>query len=447
MPETEHRTLKILLLLGILSPLLWQGYRSLNRYLEDSETQLFAIDIPTGKVKWRTTLPNAQDKSYSAPITLSNDRILITQFPHWKTVKEQCGWIEFDRQSGNIVGRYDAKKLGLQGCPAPHIPPVAENSKLYTFWRNSINEGESSEQGIAAIDFKTRQLQWNLPIQLRWRDSSDDKSLLMTDGKLIAVVSDTDQKQYGTTLKALDPKTGTILWKDQRDGLARDLSSRFSHNQLALHAKSIIFYTVAKNQEKWLGQWLEYNLNTGKPIAAYANNTQSSSQDISEIFQKDGQLYALISREESREVVRRSIARVKLADGTFTLDKQSPNLSTDSICPKLNNLHPTRNTVVASCMRESGTQNFFIKAIDMGTYKPKWWLESSSLSNVISNPTSDQILVVDSSEIQAVSNTDGKVQWSLYRTDRNVTVDGDTLFVTIDVPRKQLRDFNPFKPN
>jgi outer membrane protein assembly factor BamB len=442
MPETKHRTLKILLLLGILSPLLWQGYQLLNRYLKDSETQLFAIDIPTGQVKSRTTLPNAQDKSYNAPILLSNDRILITQFPYQWSVNRQCGWIEFDRQSGKIIGNYDAKKLGLPGCPAPRIPPVAQDGKLYTFWRNSINEGERSEQGIAAIDFKTRQIQWNLSIQLRWRDDSIEKTLIMTNGNLIAAISDEKQAQQGTVIKAIEPETGNILWKAQHDGHLGYLSSVFSRNQFVLHNKTLLFNTDAKPKNPWLG----HNLDTGKSIAVGGNDTQPSSQGISEILQKDDQLYALTYREESEKVTSRSIARVKLDNGKFTLGQQSPNLSVNNMCPKLSKLHFIRQAIIASCV-QNGTYENFVVAIDSKTYKPKWRIESGSLSEVISNPNSDRILIVESGEIRAVSSSDGKVRWRLDRTDRDVTVDGDTLFVTIDVPRKQLRDFNPFKPN
>jgi outer membrane protein assembly factor BamB len=442
MPETEHRTLKILLLLGVFSPLLWQGYGRLNRYLEDAETQLFAIDIPTGQVKWRTTLPNAQDRFYSAPILLSSDRILITQFPYRSAVNRQCSWIEFDRQSGKIIENYDAKKLGLPGCPAPRIPPVAQDGKLYTFWRNSINEGERSEQGIAAIDFKTRQIQWNLPIQLRWRDASSEKTLVMADGKLIAGISDDNQSQYGTLIKALDPTTGNLLWQAQHDGHLGYLSSTFNPNQFVLYDKSIIFWTNAKLKRRWLG----HHLDTGKPTAVYADNAQPSSQNISEIFQKDGQLYAVTEREESPKVISRSITQIKLAKGVFALERSSPNLSVDSICPKLSNLYPIRQAVIASCEQNDINKNFVV-AIDSKTYKPKWRIALGSLSEVISNPTSDRTFIVNSNEIQAVSNDDGKVQWSLYGTARGVTIEDDTLFVAIYVPRKNLWNFNPFKPN
>jgi outer membrane protein assembly factor BamB len=442
MPETEHRTLKILLLLAILSPLLWQGYQSLNRYLKDSETQLFAIDIPTGKVKWRTTLPINQDKFYGRPISLSSDRILITQFPSLRSVNRQCSWIEFDRQSGKIIGHYDAKKLGLPGCPAPRIPPVAQDGKLYTFWRNSINEGERSEQGIAAIDFKTRQIQWNLPIQLRWRDASIEKALIMTNGKLIAAISDEQQAEQGTMIRAIEPKTGSVLWKAQHDGHLGYLSSGFSRNQFLLYNKTLLFYTNAKPKNRWLGR----NLDTGKSIAIDGNDTQPSSQGISEILQKDDQLYALTYREKSEKVVSRSIARVKLDNGRFTLGQQSPNLSANNTCPKLSKLHFIRQAIIASCV-QNGTYENFVIAMDSKTYKPKWRIESGSLSEVISSPTSDRILMVDYSEIQAVSNNDGNVQWSLDRTDRDLAVDNDTLFVKIDVPRKHLWNFNPFKPN
>jgi outer membrane protein assembly factor BamB len=252
MSRNKGRILRILLLLGILSPVLLQIYHYFDGYFRGNQRQLMAIDAATGVVKWRANVPDDDDKFYGEPVILSRDRVLVTQFPYGRG---ECAWIEFDRHSGRIVWRKSLKELGLDGCPAPYIAPVAQDGKLYTFWRKSINDGERSEQAIVAMDFTTHQVLWTSPIQGRWHDSFSNKQLMLADGKLIAGISDGN-----IDLEALNPQTGNVIWQVDLDGAL----SPYGRSQWTSHGKSVVFPLWPEKSKE---RWLSYSTETGKLIA------------------------------------------------------------------------------------------------------------------------------------------------------------------------------------
>lgn len=417
MHKKKSTILKILLLLAILTPVLWITY---HRYIKRPQNQLVAIDTATGQVKWRSSFPDDDDKFYSAPIALSKDRMLVTQFPIERDEKGQCAWIEFERHSGRVVWRKSLKELGLDGCPAPYITPVAQDGKLYTFWRKSINDGERSEQSIVAMDFTTHQVQWTSPIQMRWRDDSHQKALILTDGKLIAGISDWKQSKKGTDLKALNLQTGDTVWQAQVNG---PMSSTVDKGQLINHDKSLIFLTGRGLKGN---QWFTHSTDTGKLIA-----TQSSPfKETWKILPKGDQLYTLGKTDGLQTVGRLSIAKMKVADGKFILENRSPSAVAD-LCQNFRDASSINQSLFVLCGEE-------IIALDDQTYKPKWQVQFDlSFPNIVVDPSGDRLFINDRNQIRAIDSTDGKVQWNLSTstyTSSKLTIDGDRLFVVTSSP-------------
>jgi outer membrane protein assembly factor BamB len=449
MSRNKGRILKILLLLGILSPVLGQIYNYCEAYFRGSQRQLMAIDAATGAVKWRANVPDDDYKFYSEPVILSRDRILVTQFPDGRG---ECAWIEFDRHSGRIVWRKSLKELGLDGCPAPYIAPVAQDGKLYTFWRKSINDGERSEQAIVAMDFTTHQVLWTSPIQMRWRDGSGAKQLMLADGKLIAGISDDKQLEKGIDLKALNLQTGNVIWQSYLDGT---LSSNYrSRSRWINQGKSVIFRlspifqrSLQQNEERWLS----YSTETGKPMATYTHAYPSSrSQKIFQIFPKDDQLYALGKSEVSTKVYSLLVAKMETTDGEIVLADQLPNLLTDRTCPDLEDVYVANSVFIALCDREVAGKRGEKKrirevmALDAQTYKPRWQIASAGISlDIVVDVSGDRMFIDDQNEVRktsAVTIKDGKVLWSLpiSYTEKPV-IDGDNLFVLAE-SRKEIWD-------
>jgi outer membrane protein assembly factor BamB len=425
MPERNGRTLKILLLLGILGPVLWIAYPRINTYLENRQSQLLAVDAATGQVKWRASLPDATgDKFHATPIALSRDRILVTQFARGGVGGSECTWIELDRTSGRTVWRQDFPALGLGGCPAPYIAPVAQDGKLYTFWRNSINDGERSEQGILAMDFATHKILWNVPISLRWREDSREKALVLTDGKLIAGISDEYQKEKGIDLKAFNPQTGDVMWQASQSG------SLDSYRQLISHSKSLIFLVDGLGLSS---QWVSHSIDTGKPISVYTNDAKPKpSQWISETLLKGDQLYALKVSGQSPKVVSHSLAKMKATDGTFTLENQSPNLSTDDVCPGLSDLYAAKRVFLALCKKKGSEEQ--VVALDDQTYKPKWRVQvAGSYSKIVADSAGERAFIASRDQIRAIDLSNGQVLWSLPKAyGSQPMLNGDTLYVIRD---------------
>jgi outer membrane protein assembly factor BamB len=435
MRRNKGRIFKILLLLVILSPMRGQIYDYFDGHFRGNQSQLMAIDAATGVVKWRANVPDDDDKFYSQPVILSRDRILVTQFPDGRG---ECAWIEFDRHSGRIVWRKSLKELGLDGCPAPYIAPVAQDGKLYTFWRKSINDGERSEQAIVAMDFTTHQVLWTSPIQGRWHDSFSNKQLMLADGKLIAGISDGN-----IDLEALNPQTGNVIWQVDLDGAL----SPYGRSQWTSHGKSVVFPLWPEKSKE---RWLSYSTETGKLIATYTYDYGSPlSQKILQVFPKDDQLYALGKSKVSEKVDSLSIAKMEITDGRFVLVERSPNnLLMDKPCPGLEYMYSADSVfLVGYCREVSGRKVKEVMGLDAQTYKPRWRLESDTL---VVDASGDRVFIEDRSavrQISAASIKDGKELWSLpISYTKKPVIDGDTLFVIADVSRKQVWDVRQWLP-
>jgi outer membrane protein assembly factor BamB len=453
MPMTRNkgRILRILLLLGILSPVILQIYHYFDGYFGGNQSQLMAIDAATGVVKWRANVPDDDNnKFYGEPVILSRDRVLVTQFPYGRG---ECAWIEFDRQSGKVVWRKSLKELGLDGCPAPYIDPVAQDGKLYTFWRKSINDGERSEQAIVAMDFTTHQVLWTSPIQMRWRDGSGEKQLMLADGKLIAGISDDKQLEKGIDLKALNLQTGNVIWQSYLDGT---LSTNYRRSRWTSHGKSVIFRLLPifqRSLRQYEEQWLSYSMETGKPIATYTYVYQSQGdQEILRIFPKDDQLYILEKGKVSEKVDSLSVAKMEITEGRFVFVDRSPNLLMDKTCPDLEDVYSANGVFLALCRREvSGRSVKEVVGLDAQTYKPRWQLQSDySPADIVVDVLGDRVFIEDRSAVRqtsAVTIKDGKVLWSLPISyiEKSV-IDGDTLFVLADVSRKKVWDIRQWLP-
>jgi outer membrane protein assembly factor BamB len=440
MPESNNQTQKILLLLAILSPVLWQTYPHIKAYLEAEQPQLVAIDAASGQVKWRTNLPDATDKLHTTPIVLSRDRILVTQFAKAGTSGTACAWVEFDRNSGRIVWHQDPQSLGINGCPAPYLASVAQDGKLYTFWRKSINHGEQSAQGILAMDFTTRQVQWTVPIELRWRDDSLEKALTLTNGRLIAGISDSLQREKGIALKSLDPRTGDTIWQAHLDDATM--------HQLTSLEKSLIVSTGEGRsmnifQYYKIGdRWQIYNIDTGKPIAAYSGSEQLQ---IRQIFPKGDQLYALTTNDLAQKIANRTIAKVRIADEKFTLENRSHNLAADNICPDLSNVYSANHMFLAVCVKSGEIEAV---ALDTQTYKPWWYVGVRPSSTIEADSLGDHIFITDKDQIRAIRVSDGKPVWSIPTAYASPSkIDGDTLFTIIRTSRKDFWKINQLKPS
>jgi outer membrane protein assembly factor BamB len=431
MAERNDSTQKIFLLLGLLGILSWQVYPHIKHYLEADVPQLLAIDTATGRVKWQSSLPDATDRLLTAPVALSPDRILVTQFARAGASGDACEWVEFDRNSGRVVWRKRLQELGLDSCPAPYITPVAQDGKLYTFWRKSINYGERSEQGILAMDFTTHRILWNMPIPQRWRDDSQEKALILADGKLIAGVSDSAQKAAGTDLTALNPQTGAVLWQAHHDGT---LSYHSSQGQLSNYGKSLIF--LAK-QEKSGNQWVSHSLETGRLIAIQS----PTFKWIWKILPKGNQIYVLGEHDNRQNVRDFSIANVQIADGKFSLANQSINVSPGN-CSGLLDFDVVKRLFLVTCQDA-------VIALDDQTYQAKWQVQSDRFSvNRLVENAGDRLFIITHDRIRAVASSDGKVLWHLPASNVSYsTIDGDTLFVIARIPRKELWNINSLEPS
>jgi outer membrane protein assembly factor BamB len=433
MAERNDSTQKIFLLLGLLSILSWQVYPHIKHYLEADVPQLLAIDTATGRVKWQSSFPDATDRFQTAPVALSPDRILVTQFARASAGASggACEWVEFDRSSGRVVWRKRLQELGLDSCPAPYIPPVAQDGKLYTFWRKSINYGERSEQGILAMDFTTHRILWNMPIPQRWRDDSHEKALILADGKLIAGVSDSAQKAAGTDLTALNPQTGAVLWQAHHEGA---LSYHSSQGQLSNYDKSLIF--LAK-QEKSGDQWVSHSLETGRPIAIQS----TSFKWIWKILPKGNQIYVLGEHDNRQNVRDFSITNFQIADGKFSWVNQPINVS-PSNCSGLLDFDAVKRLFLVTCQGA-------VIALDDQTYQAKWQVQSDRYSvNMLVETAGDRLFIITHDRISAVASSDGRVLWRLPAFNISYSkIEGDILLVIARIPRKALWNINQLKPS
>jgi outer membrane protein assembly factor BamB len=434
MQKRKSQILKIFLLMALLGPIVWKIYPYLRDLpLGSEQPRLVAIDLATGHVKWSTPFPGQDKFFYNAPIALSRDRILATQFLRGRDEGSQCSWVEFDRNSGQIVWRQSLKELGLEGCPAPHIPAVAQNGQLYTFWRRSINYGDRSEQAIIAMDFATHKVKWTAPIQMRWHDESREKGLILSAGKLIAGIADDNQKDNGTEIKAFNSQTGDVIWQEQ---LAGSLTPRYDRSPFLSDGNLIIFGT--DGTKNLASRWRSHSIQSGKAISTYDKPSEKpGSQIIWDILPKVDRIYALLANVQSEKDVSFSIASITLNQGKFMIENQSLNFQPlDSGCTRL--LNSNENAFLLQCQKKSGDQQ--LVALDGQTYKQKWQVAvTGSFSKVTIANSGKHILLSESDRIRLIAASNGKTQWSLPIPDSpNLTIDGDTLFVITSLPRQKL---------
>ncbi len=164
---------------------------------------------PASNLLWKTPLP----AGHSSPV-LSGDRIFLTAVED-----ERLLTIALDRQTGAEAWRREAPRSRqgrthkVNNAAAP--TPVSDGSRVYVFF---------GDYGALAYSAAGDEL-WKLPLGPFHNQMGMSASPILVDGKLILALDDDRQ----SSLIALDPANGEMLWRADRSEFTRSFGTPVVH--------------------------------------------------------------------------------------------------------------------------------------------------------------------------------------------------------------------------